>query len=201
MKVNSNIIFKDNEIYLQKPELAPEDEVAIAFASILEKLGVKYAVVSGYVAILFGMARGSEDIDFIAELSKEEFEEICNIKGFELLQGPCGEAWEILEEGHSVRLLHKNKIFPNVELKLPKTEVHKFVIENAIKVVINDSHVVRISPLELQIAYKLYLGSDKDLGDAAFLFELFRNALDLEELERWCKWMNCSLKGLGIGRT
>jgi len=33
--------------------------------------------------------------------------------------------------------------------------------------------VINISPLELQIAFKLYLGSDKDIEDAAYLYEIF----------------------------
>lgn len=39
--------------------------------------------------------------------------------------------------------------------------------------------------MELQIAFKLYLGGDKDLEDARHLFEVSRPILELEELSRW----------------
>lgn len=35
-----------------------------------------------------------------------------------------------------------------------------------------------ISSLELQIAYKLFLGSEKDIEDARFLFRLFAENID-----------------------
>jgi len=41
-----------------------------------------------------------------------------------------------------------------------------------------------ISPLEMQIAYKLYLGSDKDLEDAKYIYELFKESLDMDELNK-----------------
>jgi len=41
-----------------------------------------------------------------------------------------------------------------------------------------NSHRLFISPLELQIAFKLYLGSEKDIEDARFLYSLFIDKLD-----------------------
>ena len=45
---------------------------------------------------------------------------------------------------------------------------------------------IRVSPIELQIVYKLYLGSEKNVGDAVFLYTLFRDYIDRRELEKWC---------------
>ena len=42
--------------------------------------------------------------------------------------------------------------------------------------------MIYISPIELQIAYKLYLGTDKDLEDAFFLYELFKEKIDWRAL-------------------
>ncbi|EQD66109.1 hypothetical protein B2A_01284 [mine drainage metagenome] len=40
-----------------------------------------------------------------------------------------------------------------------------------------------ISPLELEIAYKLYLGSEKDFADASHLYITFRESLDTQKLK------------------
>jgi len=68
-------------------------------------------------------------------------------------------------------------------------------LEHSIAVEVNGKYVVKISPLELQIAYKLYLGSERDVEDAVFLYTLFRDVLDSTELEKWCRELNvdCSI--------
>jgi len=59
-------------IRLSKKTLLPEDELPFRFAKILDEAGVKYVVVADYVAILFGRARRSEDIDFMVEWIDED---------------------------------------------------------------------------------------------------------------------------------
>jgi len=61
------------------------------------------------------------------------------------------------------------------------------VLENHWKTILNKEHTINISPLELQIAYKLYLASDKDISDAVFLYTLFKKALNREELNKWAE--------------
>jgi len=61
------------------------------FVKVLDKNKVTYAIVSGFVAISHGRARGTEDIDIIIErISLQKFEELHNDAakaGFECLQG------------------------------------------------------------------------------------------------------------------
>ncbi len=65
-------------IYFNKPVLSPEDELALKFSSVLEKLGIRYVIVAGYIAVLFGRNRRTDDVDFIVEeLSEEKFIELC----------------------------------------------------------------------------------------------------------------------------
>ncbi len=52
---------------------------------------------------------------------------------------------------------------------------------------------VFISPLELQIAYKLYLGSDKDYEDARYLYKLLLQHIDTKKLKHF-------ISILGVGR-
>ena len=54
--------FSKKKIEFRK-ELNDLDKFVIDFTSILNKLKIKYVIVSGYVAILFGRSRSSEDID------------------------------------------------------------------------------------------------------------------------------------------
>ncbi len=185
-------------VHLFKTRLASEDIVALGFAEILEGLGIRYAVVAGYVAILFGRARRSDDIDFVAEdVTEEGFIELCrkaSRRGFTLMQGEIYSDEHVrnvyrryLSEGYSLRFMYRDMVVPNIEFRLATTSLHRYAINNSYRVVINNKYTVRISPLELQIAYKLYLGSDKDIGDAVFLYTLFREAISLEELYTWCE--------------
>ena len=57
-------------------ELSELDKLVLAFIRILEK-HVPYVLVSGYVAILFGRARGTEDVDFLLRpITFEEFQRL-----------------------------------------------------------------------------------------------------------------------------
>ncbi len=184
-------------ISLVRERLLPEDIVAFKFAEVLEDSRVGYVVVAGYTAILFGRGRRSDDIDFILEmLNEDEFLELCKRArkaGFSLMQGDIRSEdsvkrlyREYLVEGYGVRFMYRDIILPNVEVKLVKTDIHRYALAHSIMVVVNNEFVLRISPLELQIAYKLYLGSGKDFGDAVFLYTLFKDYIDHEELEKWC---------------
>ena len=65
-------------IFLEKNSLSEDDRIAMLFAETLNELGVQYSVIAGYVAILFGRARRSDDIDFITyPLAKDEFLKFC----------------------------------------------------------------------------------------------------------------------------
>ncbi len=197
--VSDAIVFNRSSrtIYVAKPQLTPEDTVAFKFANVLEKSGIDYTVVAGYVAILFGRARRSDDIDFILEMIDESrFVELCRKAhrgGFSLMQGDIGSENSVrsvyrsyLAQGYSVRFMYGDVILPNIEVKLAGIDIYRYAIANSIRVVVNGERALKISPLELQIAYKLYLDSDKDVGDAIFLYTLFREVLSKEDLYRWC---------------
>jgi len=51
-----------------------------------------------------------------------------------------------------------------------------------------DDNLLYISPIEIQLAYKLYLGSEKDIMDAVYLYELFENNIQRDEIEYWAKY-------------
>jgi len=169
---------------------------------------VRYVVVAGYVAILFGRARRSDDVDFVVErIDEDGFVELCREakkRGFTLMRGDIGSEDSVrrvyrdyLAEGLSVRFMYGDIIAPNIEFKMVWSIVERYALERsiAVEVGVDGRYTIRVSPIELQIVHKLYLGSEKDVGDAVFLYTLFRETLDGAELEEWCRELNvdCSV--------
>ena len=191
-----------------KEELSPEDEVAVRFAEVLEKFGIRYVVVAGYLAILFGRARMSDDVDFLAEISGYPvFERLCRglrEAGFKSMQAALsGEDvrklyTEYLLKGFSVRFYRSGRFIPNVELKLASNEFHRYSLRYSWEALINGRYKLKIAPPELQIAYKLYLGSEKDVDDAVYLYSVFKQYLDIGEVRSWCEKLNVNCEVLGL---
>lgn len=154
----------------------------------LKAVDFKYTIISGYVAILFGRSRNTEDIDlFIDRISLGKFSEFCDKlqkSGFYIINAEdARSAYEILNEGSSVRFAEQDTTEPNFEIKFPKKDTDYYSMNNPLKVVVAEKHELITAPLELQIAYKLYLGSEKDYLDARHLYKLFERNLDKRELK------------------
>jgi hypothetical protein len=167
------------------------DRFVVDFTSLLNNVRVRYVIVSGYVAILFGRSRSSEDIDIIVEkLEPTTFKKIWDsiLKNFYCINtSDVNEAYnEYLCSGISLRFAKKNTFIPNIELKFPKVDLDLWTIQNRKKVIVN-GHYFYITPLELQIPFRLHLGSEKDIEDARHLFKLFEDVLNMELLENFNK--------------
>ncbi len=185
-------------ITLPDKELTILDRLVLAFTS---KINVKYVIVSGYVAILFGRSRSTEDVDiFIEELGRQDFAKFYNriVKDgrFYCLNAESSkDAYEMLtEHGSSIRFAEKGTFDPNFEIKFPSNSLNRFSLENAMVVKFNKRQGLRIGPLELQLAYKLKLGSEKDYDDAAHLYIAFKDDLDMPALRDF-------IEELGIKRS
>jgi hypothetical protein len=172
-------------------ELNDFDTFTLSFVKILGKLKIDYVLISGYVALLFGRSRMTEDIDiFIEKLSFERFSELWNelYKKFECINTQnIKEAYEeYLLNNSSINFSLKGRFLPRMEVKFPKKSTDSWSIANKKKVVLN-GEVIYISPLELQITFKLTLGSEKDIEDARYLYRIFKDFLDKEMLNYWIK--------------
>ncbi len=167
-------------------ELNSLDEFVIKFCNILDEENVKYVVVSGYVAIVFGRSRATEDVDILCEkITQEKFKPLWSkiSAEFQCVNANSeAEAWDYLKEG-AVRF-YIDKPMPNIEFKFPKSIVDEHTIEQRIELKLN-GHTLQISPLELQIAFKLYLGADKDIEDARHLYKVFFEKLDKSKLSNY----------------
>lgn len=169
------------EIRLDK-ELNKLDLFAIEFTSVLNNLNIKYVLISGYVAILFGRARNSEDIDiFIEELDTKKFELLWNELNSRFGCINCDDLNEAFDDyfsvGESLRFSRSGNSIPNFEMKIVKTALDKWSLINRKKVILN-GQIMYISPIELQIPFKIFLGSEKDIEDAKHMFNIFKEKLD-----------------------
>jgi len=184
------IDFSNREIILNKV-LNDLDNLALDFIKILDENAVKYVLVSGYVAILFGRSRSSEDIDVIAEkISKAQFLILWHALSSRfrcIITNNPEEAYDrYLADRAPVRFSRGEPIAPNMEFTFPKLELEQWVLDNAIIVRLN-GNMIKISQIELQIAYKLSMGTQKDIEDARHLYRLFKERLDESLLKLWLK--------------
>lgn len=171
------------EIILKR-KLNKLDKFVIDFISILEKYA-DYVIISGYVSILLGRSRATEDVDLlIPKIDKQTFDKIwedLHINNFECVNAVKAEnAFETLNK-NAIRFCIKRKFIPNIELKFIKNDLDRYSFEERIKVLLNEGFL-HISPIELQIAYKLFLGSEKDIEDAKHMYELFKEKINKEKL-------------------
>ena len=188
MEISVKIGEREYKISKNKEEM---DELVILFTEILDHMKIKYVLISGYVAILFGRSRISEDIDIIVEeITWEKFKELWHRLDRKfwciITSNPKSAYMEYLKNGTALRFAFKESIIPNIEIKFPKAEIERWVINHPIPVRI-DSMNMWISNIEIQIAFKLYLGSEKDIEDAKYLYEIFRDSIDFVFLEELMK--------------
>ena len=178
------IDFLEDNIEIKNKKLINLDKFVLDFTSILNKDTIEYVIVSGYISILFGRNRTSKDVDIIVnKLDFESFKELWSKinKKYDCVDtSDVQNAFEnYLLEDTSIRFAKKDTFIPNIEIKFPKLEVDEWTLKERKKVIIN-KHETYISPLEIQIPYKLFLGSEKDIEDAKFLYNLFKKNMDLE---------------------
>ncbi len=177
--------YQDGKIVLEK-ELNKLDKLIIDFSDVLEE-HIDYVLVAGYVAILFGRTRVTEDIDLlIPYISKERFQNLHEDLQEDfwcLNEDNEEELYSLLKSGHALRYARSDEVIPNVEVKFVKSEVDETTLENKISVKLNDRNL-NVSSLEMEIAFKEeMLKTAKDREDAMHLRQVFQNNLDEERIK------------------
>lgn len=164
------------------------DELAMAFSTVLDRLSIRHVFVSGYVAILAGRARSTEDIDVLVEpfdaetadrLSRE-----LEANGYWGPAMPLSELYDQLANDANVWVAPEGQVSPHLEVKFADDEFDRASLENSLDARIGDS-VLPVGPIELQIAYKLYLGTRRDFEDAVHLYQLLGESLSADRLRVW----------------
>jgi len=166
------------------------DELALSFSSILEGFGIEHVYIAGYVSILAGRARSTEDVDVLIERSENEIIDklvsTLDEEGFWGPAMPLTSMYEMLDNGDNVWVAPNDQIAPHLEVKFVRDEFDRASLGNAITARIGDE-TLPIGPLELQIAYKLHLGARTDIEDAVHLYTLFEETLRESRLEEWAR--------------
>lgn len=176
--------------------LSDLEREVLEFTQILESCDVDYVIVSGYVAILTGRSRSTEDIDVILEsLSETETEQLVSEfkeMGYWGMAMPLDETYSMLSEGSRIRIAEEGEMYPNFEIWFVSNDIEREALSNPLTVNFDEGHI-EISPLELQIAYKLRLAqaadslSGKDFEDALHLYLTFEERFNTTQLERYVK--------------
>ena len=97
---------------------------------------------------------------------------------------PLDDLHMMLSDGDNIWVAPDEQVIPHIEAKFVDDEADRASLDQAITARIGDSELP-VGPLELQIPYKLYLGTRTDIEDASHLLALFEESLRTEELERW----------------
>lgn len=171
-----------NGILKFRKELTELDKMVIDFVNLLNESRIKYVIISGYVAIVLGRSRGTEDVDmFIEHLDLGKFGrffELLHKRGYWLLNAESKEdGLEALEDNVAIRVAKKGEAVPNFEIKYPKKNLDLESLEHPMEMNVNDNKLL-VSRLEIEIPFKIWLGSDKDIEDAVHIYELFKGRLD-----------------------
>lgn len=178
---------RDDRIVLDKP-LNELDRLILDVTDILDANDIEYAVVSGYVAVLLGRSRATEDIDVIVEpFDRATAERLADQLRAEDLWGPnmpLDELYDVLADDLPIRIARDGDRIPTVECKFATDRYDRLSVEETILADFGD-RTLTIGSLELQIAYKLRLGAQKDLEDARHLLELTEGTLNTRRLESY----------------
>ncbi len=180
-------VINNKKIKLEK-SLNKLDKFTIKFCKTISPL--KYVLISGYVSILFGRSRSSEDIDiFIPKITYKEFlfvhKKLLKKKFWCINGDDKKELYSLLCDGHSIRYADFPKSIPNMEIKFVKTPLDFHTLKERIEVVIGKEKLF-IGPLELQIAYKEeVLRSEKDIEDALHLRKVLEEHINLNSIKSY----------------
>ena len=190
----------ENNVIIINRELTGLDRFVRSFLDVLKKHS-DYLIVSGFVSIAAGRARGTEDVDVLVPVMgrsgfKALFQDLQD-QDFWCYQGGGWEkAYDYVEKMISIRFAKKGEMFPNVEF-IPINEEKKtkfFEFSHPQKMRVEDFEF-KVPPIEFEILYKeLVLRSPKDVADARHLRTLFSDILSEENFKKFDLIVRLELK-------
>ena len=190
----SNLDIQDGTLVVGRPP-TEFDEIANSFSTILADHDVSHVFVWGYVATLIGPTEAIETIDVVLEpLDRESFEPVASAieeAGFWGVATPVAEAFDPLSNGEPVSMAPSDQVIPYLEVTFADDEVDEECLRGSMTAEVGDAELP-IGPLELQVAYKLYLVHRTSFEDAVDLYSMVEERLDQPKLRQWCE-------RLGIG--
>ncbi len=181
----------EGDVIVIQRELTELDLFLKKFLGVLKR-HYGYLVVSGFVSICSGRARGTEDIDIIVPvMDKAKFKGFfkdLEKNNFWCYQGDKAESvYSYIKSLNSVRFALKNQLFPNIEfVPFDKSKKAKsFEFKHPQKIRVKDFEF-RIPPIEFEILYKeIVLKGKKDIEDAKHLRIFFSDIIKKEKFKKY----------------
>lgn len=179
----------NNTVTLDK-EITKLDEFVLEIISLIKKYA-DYVIISGYISIFFGRARGTEDVDmFIKNLSldsfKELYKELVNLGYDWTIEDPDALYNDYLKSGLPINVWKRNFPLLRMEIKWASKPSQIIAFEDKITVKFKGYELL-MSNIESQIAYKRYIAkSEKDLADARHLEVVFQD-INQEKIKEYKK--------------
>ena len=194
-----DIEFKDNQLILSK-EPSIIDNFVFDFSDILIKNNIRYVLFSDYIPILFGKNGMSEEIDILVQnISFEKFLklwlEIENTYECKNTNDPIDAYNAYLKNHHVLRFVKKGDV-PAFKIKIVKDEFDRYTLKYRKKAILGERNLF-ISPLEMQISYNLFKGSEKDIDDARFLYKLSKEKLNMTMMDRFLNELKIPKESVG----
>lgn len=195
-----DIEFKENELILGK-EPSIIDNCVFDFSDILTKNNIRYVLFSDYISILFGKNAMSEEVDLLIQnISFEKFLklwlEIENTYECKNTNDPIDAYNAYLKNHHVIRFTKKWNLVPDFKIKIVKDEIDRYTLKYRKKVILGERNLF-ISPLEMQISYNLFQGSEKDLDDARFIYKLSKEKLNMTMMDRFLNELKIPKESVG----
>ncbi len=175
-------------------EVTELDKLVYSMISCLKKY-TSYAIVSGYIAVLLGMKRPTQDVDIICsgfncfEDVKAFFDKIKEMN-WKTIPSNIHEIAILLERKEKIDVFTDTQWY--FDFKVAKDKWGMLSIKNAL-IVKKGGLDFKIAPPEIQIPYKIWLGSDKDIKDAVFLYEKMKPMIDEKIMDEIAKEMRVNL--------
>ena len=184
------IKYNDNEIILNK-EPSIIDSSVLDFSDILKRNNIRHLIISKYIPMLFGKNGEIENIDILIQnISFEKFLklwlEIENTYECKNTNDPVDAYNAYLKNYHSVSISGKEDNIPVFKIKIIKNEIDRYVLKYRKIIRLGERHLY-ISPVEMEISYNLSRGSEKEIEDARYLYNLFNENLDKVLMDRYLK--------------
>lgn len=192
--------FEDGALVIEK-EQSTLDERTFEFLAVLDAVDVDYVVVSGYVLLLTGRNRMTEDIDVIlARSSRSVLQALADRledAGYVATPPPIERLPSFIQASH-VDVSKEGRRVPSFDLSLADTQLERSAIADPLTVRFAGRDIP-VAPLEQQIAYKLYMAGDPrewkgtDYEDALHLYRVFEERLNIAELERYVEALDAEV--------
>lgn len=194
--------FKNNTLKFSRI-LSDLDKFVLKFVKILEKQKIRYVMCNNISAYFFGIAEINENVDmYVEKFDFQKFKELSKTleeKGFWFINSDDGEElFGMLQDNLSVRIAEKDKVIPNIEMKFPKKDTDFLSLSQPLQVDLN-KNILFTSPLELQVAYKFLLGSEKDIEDAVYIYNTFKEILNRKSMMELMKKLKVEDKAKKYG--